>query len=149
MKKFSFRLEPLLRYREHLEKLAQQAVSEAHADVLACENRITGFTDKRQKTSRELEEKMAQGLSAEQYHIYSDYLSGLTVTLRQEEKRLKALTAELARKQAVLSRKSVEKKVLENLKERRKAEYYDQMAKRDQKETEDITIIRKVRGVGE
>lgn len=149
MKKFTFRLEPLLRYKEHLEKLAQRDVSEAHAHVIACEKQIAGFVDKLKITALELDERMSEGLSAENYHFYSDYLSGMAITLEQEERRLKALTTELARKQTILSRKSVEKKVLENLKERRKAEYYDQMDKLDRKITEDMTIIRKIRGMGE
>ena len=39
MKKFKFRLEPLMRYREFLERQKQLEVAKARSDVLSCEPR--------------------------------------------------------------------------------------------------------------
>ena len=41
MKKFKFRLEPLLNYRKYLERIAQQRTAKAQLDVKDCEKQVS------------------------------------------------------------------------------------------------------------
>ncbi len=149
MKRFIFRLEALLRYREHLEHLAQQEAAKAYSKVLACEKRIADFIEDLRRTAHELDERMIEGINAQQYQLYSSYLTGLESSLERERNHHKDRLNILVQKQKILSQKSVEKKVLENLKERQKTEYYTEMTKNLQKETEEMNIIRKIRNIEE
>ncbi len=149
MKEFIFRLEPLLRYREHLEHTAQQKVAEAYSKLLACENRITGFIEDLRKTAHELDVRMTEGINAQQYQLYSSYLTGLDSALEKEKNHHKELLGIMIQKQKILSQKSTEKKVLENLKERQKNEYYTEITKNLQKESEEMNIIQKIRNMEE
>jgi len=144
-KKFIFRLESLLRYREHLEQMAQQMVAQAHMDLSECENRLTILGDELGGTLNDLERRMLAGIEADQYHRYTAYVVQLETVLAMEGERHKDLIRILREKQAILSKRSVEKKVLENLKQRKQTEYYDNVTRLLQKESEEMSIIREVR----
>ncbi len=145
MKKFRFKLESLLQYREHLERIAQQEVAKARSNIVACEENITRLKNEHQKISFELDSEVATGIVAERYKLYTAYIYGIESSVASEEKRLQNLLKVFKEKQNILTQKSIEKKVIENLKGRKKEEYYDNMFKNIQKESDDTIITRKAR----
>ncbi len=62
MKRFQFRLEPLLSYREHLLGQAQQEVARIRADVLACDERIALLEKDSDVTNQELDKEQLREL---------------------------------------------------------------------------------------
>jgi len=144
-KKFIFRLESLLRYRQHLERMAQQKVAQAYLSVSECEYRINSIADALSETLKDLEERMLAGIEAQQVQLYSSYVVSLESALESERNRLQGLKRALKEAQDKLAKKAVEKKVLENLKDRKKSEYYDEVTRLFQKETEELNIIRNAR----
>jgi len=147
MKRFQFRLDPLLRYREFLMEQAQQEVATVRVAVQACEERIARHEKAYDETAHELDQEMSAGVDVKRYKHYTDYLAGIESDLKKEQHALKELLTHLEEKQAQLSQRSIDKKVLENLKNRRREEYYREMMDTMQKETDDIVIVRKAGAV--
>ena len=64
MKRFNFKLQPVLNFREYLERLSQQKTAKAHLDLNTCENQITQLKKRYVSASDDLEKNLAKGISA-------------------------------------------------------------------------------------
>jgi flagellar FliJ protein len=148
MKKFQFRLEPVRRYREFLERQKQLEVAKARSDVLSCEESIEKTRAAFSETVSSLEADLGKGMPAAQFLQVRNYLSGLESFEALEEKRRIRLVKTLTRRQEELARKSIEKKAIEKLKDRQKEEYYTAMLKQEQKTLDDTVILRQARSQG-
>jgi len=145
MKKFQFRLEPLRRYREFLERQKQLEVARARSDVLSCEESIEKTRAAFSETASRLEADMGGGMDAARFLQIRNYLSGLEAFAASEEERRRGLLKHLTRRQEELARKSVEKKAIEKLKARQEEEYYTTVLKEEQKGMDDTSILRQAR----
>ncbi|RPJ82055.1 MAG: hypothetical protein EHJ94_03005 [Deltaproteobacteria bacterium] len=145
MKKFRFRLQSFLGYRKHLEQEAKQDVSTTQTKINDCKNRMDAFEMDQKKSLSELSDKMSLGIEAKQIPVYTSYHDRLSLLLKNENIQHSRLQKELSHKQKILKQRSVEKKALENLQQRKKEEYYKKISDSLQKEAEDINIIRKIR----
>jgi flagellar protein FliJ len=145
MKKFKFRLEPLLRYRSFLEDQAKLEVARVRHEVLECEQKITRMQDDYKAAFLNMNSEAGTGIDAGRYSRFSSYLIAIEQQVENEEFRKMELEQVLYQKQEVLTKKTIDRKAMENLKERRKKEYYSEMMKAEQKDTDDIIIVRKAR----
>jgi flagellar FliJ protein len=143
MKKFQFKLEPLRRYREFLERQKQLEVAKARSDVLACERSIEKIRADFSKTAEGLEADLTGGMTAARFLQVRNYMSGLEASEVTEEKRRKGFIRVLTRRQNELAKKTIEKKAIEKLKAKQKEEYYTAMLKEEQKTMDDTIIIRR------
>ncbi len=149
MKRFKFRLDPLLRYREHLLEQAQQEVARIRVDLLTCDERIALFERDYAATSQELDQEVSGGMDVKRYQHYTRYLEGIESNLEVENLHRKQLTALLAEKQKHLHQCSVDKKVLENLKNRRRDDYYRDLMQTAHKEADDAVLVRQARSMSQ
>jgi flagellar FliJ protein len=145
MKKFQFRLEPLRKYREFLERQKQLEVAKARSDVLRCEESIEKTRAAHAEMVGSLETDLGEGMDAARFLQARNYIAGLEAFEASEEKRRVGLLKELNRRQKELARKSVEKKAIERLKERQKEAYYATMLKEEQKSMDDTMVLRQAR----
>lgn len=145
MKKFRFRLEPIMKYREFLERRKQLEVAKARSDVFSCEEAIQETRAAFSETVSSLEADLSEGMDAARFLQIRNYLSGLEFFEISEEKRRIGLLKVLTRRQEELARKSVEKKAIEKLKTRQREEYYTAMLKEEQKTMDDTIILRHAR----
>ena len=147
MKRFRYRLEPILKYRKHMERTAQLETAKASSAVSECRHTIDMLNLDYHQHALELEKKMTSGIDAEHYLVYRSYMNGMEAAIDGEEERHKQLKKILRKKQDVLKERSISKKVISNLKDRRKKKYYEDMLKSEQKETDDAIIVRKARDI--
>lgn len=149
MKKFKFKLDPLLRYRSFQEHQKKLEVAAARHDVMACDARIDEIIISAKKTVDTLDKAISDGIDAGRLELFKHYLSGLSILKENEEKRRIQLITVLTRKQRELTEKTIAKKVVENLKSRRKEDYYREAQKIEQKTLDDMVILRASRTVRE
>lgn len=145
MKKFKFSLESLLRYKSHLELIAKQETAAARTSVNQCKQRIDQCRDNIAETTRSLVMETEKGIKMERYKIHTDFLEGSEREVEYLLDELVNLNQVLAQKQEILKQKSIEKKTIENLKDKKKEEYYKEMDKYLQKQTDDMIIVKKSR----
>ncbi len=147
MKKFEFKLESLLNYRSHKELIARQEVSRAVMAVLASEEKIQTLVHRKTATETILEEKVRQGLNAALFNQYSDYLNGLSHGIFQEQEQKRLHEKALAEKREVLKKRSIDKKAMERLREKRKLEYTKAVLLEEQKELDEISSLKTAREI--
>ena len=147
MKRFQFRLEPLLRYREHLLEQAQQEVARIRADALACDERIALLERDSAATNQELDKEVSVGIDVKRYQHYTKYLGGIESDLGVENLRRKQMMKLLEEKQKHLHQRAIDKKVLENLKNRRRDDFYKDLIQTLHKETDDTIMVRQARSM--
>ena len=147
MKRFQFRLESLLRYREHLLEQAQQEVAGIRADVLACDERIALLEKDSAANNQKLDKEVSAGIDVKRYQHYTKYLEGIEFNLGAENLSRKQMVKLFEEKQKHLHQRAIDKKVLENLKNRRRDDYYKDLIQRLQKDTDDTVIVRQARSM--
>ena len=147
MKKFQFRLQPLLNYREHLEQLAKQDMAKVVADIAACEQRIQEHLEDGRKAAQQLDDFVAKGIDAGLFNSYRNFITSVEYLVSQENVRKKELEKILEEKREVLTKRTMEKKVLERLREKKSDEYTRQMIKEEQKILDETASVRKAREV--
>ena len=141
MKKFQFKLKALLSYREHIEKMAKEEVAKVQVAINHCNQSILECENAHRISALEFENKMVEGISAEDHGTYSVYLEGLELKIASEEELLEKLKVIFIKKQEELTKKSVSKKVIEKLKDKKKAEYYDELDKQAVKDSDEMVLI--------
>ena len=99
MRLFKFRLEPLLRYREHLAEQVQLKVAKIRSDILGCEDRIARLERSYANTSEELDQKVSSGIDAKQYKQFTHFLAGIESNIESENMQRKELLKHLEEKQ--------------------------------------------------
>ncbi|HIJ55063.1 MAG TPA: flagellar export protein FliJ [Deltaproteobacteria bacterium] len=148
MRLFKFRLESLLRYREHLAEQTQLEVARIRSDILVCEDRIARLEMSYAHTAEELDQKMGSGIDVKQYKQFTHFLAGIESNIESENMQRRELLKRLEEKQKELKQRTTDKKTLENLKNQRREDYYQKMLKLDQKESDEMVILRQAGGVG-
>ncbi len=142
MKKFSFRLETLLRVREQKEKLKQREFAEEVRKVTEVENQI-----------EEIEKSIAgafEDLGSEAEVIYDPqtalsyykYIFNMQRYSASRSRHLEELMVEFEKKREELVQTSRDRRVLENLKKRHREAWKSEVMREDQKEMDEIGNMR-------
>jgi len=147
MKKFKFRLQSLLKYKRHLEQVAKQEMARGVADILACEQRITGLQNDKISAADQLESLVEKGMGAGQFNRYRQFISAVDQMIIVERTRKTELEKILEKKRDVLKQKTIEKKSLERLQEKQVREYTHEMIREEQKSLDEVASLRTAREV--
>ncbi len=145
MKKFNFNLEAVLDYRQYLERIAQQNTAKAHLDISDCQKQIEGLKDSYAQSRDEIDDVVKEGIKASDLKNHYHYLGGVKGDISNEINRKAKLREVLKEKLLVLKQRSIEKKAMELLKEKRKKEYDDAFRKEEQKLLDEISSLKKAR----
>lgn len=147
MRRFHFRLQPLLNMRANTRKQVEIRLGAATAECNRLEHSIRDLRDRRQAVQQ-------RGISAHGNTVLMDitYRWGYVAWLDQEINRLQQewTVAEQKRLQVVdeYAEALREEKVLQNLRERRQAEYYRVAQRQEEKAVEDTVTDRYIRERG-
>ncbi|MEA2060960.1 MAG: flagellar export protein FliJ [Thermodesulfobacteriota bacterium] len=147
MKKFIFRLESLLIYRNHLEYIARQEMAEAYRQVKALEESIFRLKEEFSAAAQQLDTASARGITARMFKEYTDYLNAVERDIAAETDRKKTLEKALWKSQDRLREKSVDRKAIERLKEKQKKQYVDEFLKVEQKSLDEVMALKKAREI--
>ncbi|WP_020587774.1 flagellar export protein FliJ [Desulfobacter curvatus] len=147
MKKFRFRLESLLKYKRHLEQVAKQEMAQAVANVLACEQRITGLQNDRISATEQLDTLVEKGMGAGQFNRYRQFITAIDQTIILERNKKIELEKILDEKRNALKQRTIDKKSLERLREKQDREYTHEMLREEQKGLDEIASLKTAREV--
>ena len=145
MKRFSFRLAPVLNYKVHQEHMAQLEVAKARKALDQCEAKLNALMKDANETARDLDTRISKGISMDQYRFYTNYLSSMDTLIEREKNQRSLLAKELTEKQNQLRQKTIDKKTLETLKDKQREAYYQDANAFFQKEADDMVTIRQKR----
>jgi len=142
MKKFQFSLKALLSYREHQEQIAMQELAKSQSDV----NQVTAYIEELEHEfeagRKNLEYQSELGITSEELRRYIDYLNGLEQRKDEALDVLDRLRVIVEKRRATLHTRSVERKVITNLKDKRKREYVEESLKSAQKDSDEMVLLK-------
>lgn len=145
MKKFAFRLESVLRYREQVEREKQVALTKVHQLVVDHEQRLLEAYAILEGAREQLRKRESSGeinvSDAKQQRVY---IGSLRRRVSEVLKRLRKLELELDRRREETIHARKERKVLEMVKARRRAEYIKDAGRAEQAELDDIATKKEV-----
>ena len=120
MKKFTFRLEKVLKLRSYAENDAKADLGRAVSALSLIENRLDDLAAA-QKTAGE--KRFSGGMSVRHLYSYENYLQRLEAEKEQLLKEAAAAAAEVERARELWAETRAGLKVMENLKEKKYANY--------------------------
>lgn len=145
MKRFVFRMEALLRYRSFQVQQALQALMVVQRLLEECEGEIRTLEGERQVALLLFEKETVAGISGERFRLHTDFIADMELRLVKLEEKKQRILYQLKEKQHLLDQARMAEKALENLKARRKDEYFKEVDLQQQKEADDMVSIRKIR----
>lgn len=145
MKRFEFKLQPLLKYRQYLERIAQQKTAKAIMDVNSCENQISELKRAYDQHADMIEDVVSKGVSAVEFRRHHHYLDAVETSINDEKLKKIELKKLLKEKLLELKEKSVDKKAMELYREKLKTRYTQEIIKIEQNEADEITSLKTAR----
>ncbi len=145
MKRFKFALSSLLDFRGYLERMARKETAIAYKNVNESQKAIDELKARYIRTAAEFDEIVYKGINAKQLQVYRNYLDVMDYGILQEKQRKKELEKKLNDQIAELIKKSVDRKVIEQLKEKKEMEYMDEFRKSEQKIIDEVVSLKKAR----
>ena len=143
MKPFTFRLERMLHYRGYLERRAQIDLYNTKNAYKAQEGEIKELDQMKIELDQECRDEGARGMQVHLYQIYRFYINKLDMDLEKAHRRLKELGKQVKVKETVLKEETIRKKTLENLKDLQFDRFMQQLNKEEQKEMDEVVILRR------
>jgi flagellar FliJ protein len=142
MKKFEFRLDSVLRYREHLERMALMKLAEAKRSFVLTKKRIETLEQNQTEATLTLRDEETRGIDVKRHRIFLAYLQGLTDQIAAEKNRLVEISALIREKQQIFETERIKRESLELLKKTERARYVREWERAEQKAMDEITSLR-------
>ncbi len=145
MKRFQFRLQALLNYKKHLEEMARQEMAKAVARVNICEERIQALVKERRDAADSLEKRVEKGMESGEFKRYHGFIAAMDQMLVAQKKTKQRLEKELSEKRSMLAKRTIDKRAMERLREKRAEEYTKEMLQEEQKALDEVASLKRVR----
>jgi flagellar FliJ protein len=143
MGRFVFRLEKVLRYREHLEKNARQKLRRAREVCASKERALRDVILQRYLAEKRCAGEEEQGIEVATYHLHRTFIEHLSRELEDASQSLQEAKEEVRAVEKSWLIASSNKKSLENLRERQFSSQKETQEREDQKLLDELVILRR------
>ncbi|MFQ6009288.1 MAG: flagellar export protein FliJ [Candidatus Zixiibacteriota bacterium] len=140
MKKFRYRLQALLKVKEHIEKERQKEHGEALKKVHNREQELKQILRDKEKTLAQQRERIMTGLSVAEMLVYGRHLLKLKRDLLTEKELLGVLRKDAENKREALLNATKERKIYQKLKERRQQQHNEAVLQQTTNENDEIAL---------
>ena len=143
MKRFKFRLDPVIRYREYQERIAQIGLARETQALVESKNRISEMKQTRRYTATELDSEQKRGIEVDRHRVFTAYLQGLRDEIESESGRLVEIGKRMREKQEAVKAETIKKKTLEWIKQTKYSKYLERMNRAEQKAADELIGLKK------
>ena len=143
MKRFQFRLEPVLNYKQQGLDALMTELAVIQAQVAAQENQRAAAYQRLEAFDREYTERKASGLTVLEALECQSCQDVLERRAKREDEELRRLQRKEEQKRSEVVEARMETHSLERLRETRKSEYNMALAKEEEKSLDDLTAARR------
>ena len=140
LRRFKFNLEPLLRYRLHLEDERRRGLAEAHQSVMEQNWHLMKLLSEENAGKNDLRETQQDGIDVRNLRLHQQYLLGVEQRIREGYGVLQKRLGEEVRARTALAEARKGVRVLERLRERRKERYDEDRGRVEQKELDEVGL---------
>lgn len=141
--KFKFGLEKVLGHRKVKEDIAKKEYQEVVHLVYQEQDKLNLMNEQKTNARSEACKKINEGGSQGQQilQIY-EFIKGQDLRIERQTTKVKELEKLVELKQEILRRAAMDVKIMEKLKEKKKNEYIHEMNSREQKEVDELNVLR-------
>ena len=143
MKRFKFRLNPVIRYRQYRERMALIDLAGAKRALVETNNRIRQIKQTRKAAAMELEYQEAEGIGMDHYRIYTAYLDRLRRETESEGEHLVEIGRTIREKRKAVEVESINKQTLEWIKQTEYTKYLQEIGRAEQKAADELIGLRR------
>lgn len=140
MKKFAYRLEPVLKMKAHVEKQRQKEHAVAMQQVYIQQDKLESIAAEKQQTFESQRQRMTGPLRPHQLLVASRYLVKLKRDTLTGTELLRALEREAEVRRMRLVEATKQKKIHEKLKEKLQKKFVDEIETHEKKELDEIAV---------
>ncbi len=141
MKKFRYRLEPILKIKSHTEKQRQKDHAAALQQVYRQKEHLAAIDNERSRTFDFQRTRLEGRIHTHQLLAASRYLVRLKRDTMSGSELLKGLEREAERKRQQLVQASRERKIYEKLRERQEAKFNQEVELHDRKTLDELAVV--------
>ncbi len=145
MKKFSFQLEPVLKYKSDILEVRRNEHSRALKAVVDQENHIQELENEKRAYMLEFEEKKKGFITVIEASVYESYLQRQNAVIRTEHKKLKQLQKTEEEKRNIMIEAKKEKLSIEKLREIKVGQYNQAVQKENEMFIEEFVSNSRIR----
>ena len=143
---FNFKLDFLIKIRQRKEEEAMARLAKRLASIRELEDELVQLNETRARLTAELDEKMKSGeITIPLLLMYKDYDHKMIRDITRTEEFLYLSRKEEQKERAALTRASIDRKIIEKLKEKKKAEFVAEQMYQQQNTLEEMASLAKAR----
>jgi flagellar FliJ protein len=139
--KFKFKLEPVLKYRNILEKKEAKEFAKLHKKYDEECGKLDLINTNYKNTQKELEVKKRAGIDIKELKTYYTYLNSLNLDIKAQQLKVKEAEAKKEEQRKKLVNAQKDKKVIDKLKDNKYNEFKEEERKDEIKTIDDINSI--------
>jgi flagellar FliJ protein len=140
--RFNFRLDFLIKARRRKEEEAMAKLAKRLASIRDIEEEIARLGERKDRLAAELDDKMKSGgITVPLIILYKEYDAKLAKDIARAKEFLRLSRREEAKERAALTRAAIDRKIMENLKEKKKIEFLAEQAYLEQKNLEEMAAL--------
>jgi flagellar FliJ protein len=140
MKKFSFKLEVLHKHKKIIEEEERTKFAAIHYQLQVEQQQLRQLRDLQWKTLRELTLKKSGKYDSREIGWFYSYLDHLGKEMDQSGERISNLQGQLEQQRLLLVEATKNKKMLDNLRNRKEKEHYIAQGRFEQKAVDEIVV---------
>ncbi len=141
MKKFAFRLEPVLKLRQYKERQAQMELARAQAVLKENQLQLETTQNEAVGARSRWEAGLEKGMWETEFRMHADHLRGVKQQIHEILERKMQLEELVAMRQKELMDATVERKSMDLLKEKQMKEHQAEAGKAEQKQTDELAVL--------
>ena len=139
---YKFSLEPVLKFRDNVKKKHAQEMANLKSDFFDAKKDLKSLVSYAKEISEKLGKEEKGGISPKEALLFRSFIKKREIDICQQKKMISALNGRIEKKREVLNNASIEKKVVEKLKEKDRKKFFKEMTVQHQKEMDEIAISR-------
>lgn len=140
---FSFNLQALLNWKRDLEERSQTRLAEKARKLRIVEDHLERLRHERSSCEETLRKRSSGGIAASEFLLYREFLEHRGEALLAGKGRRDEIAREVEKEREILLGLMKEKKILERLKEKRRKAFEWEMDKKEAKEQDDLSVMRR------
>lgn len=143
MKKFVFRLDTVLNYRQQTEEMLKGEHMAALRKVRECETRLQQMQKGYEECAQRMEQEKQQGIRILQLQIYESYLEQMRMKIRMQKRQLAVERKNEEEKKKILVEARKETAAIQKLKQKKKQVYEQEVQKKEEQFVEEFVSNRR------
>ncbi|MCK8823551.1 flagellar export protein FliJ [Fuchsiella alkaliacetigena] len=138
MKKFEFKLQTVLNYRQQEEDMFKQQLARARLELNKAQDKLDSLLTNKKDIQAQLKKSEREGIDIHQAMLYRDYIAMLKNKIIEQIKVVNKKQQHFDKCKQKLLDKAKECKILDKLKERREEEHQQEFLRQQQKAIDEV-----------